>query len=147
VTDAGPALALYFRPVQNRIVVRYADGHVVKGTTADFAPGRPIFHVAVQPGAGQSASVLDVPLHALKAVFFVRDFNGDSSYNEVKDFVAGAVQGRKIEVEFNDGEKLVGTTMGYQPDRPGFFLVPADPKSNNERCFIVRAAVKNVKFL
>ena len=38
------------------------------------------------------------------------------------------------------------TTQGYQPDRPGFFVVPVDPKSNNDRCFVVMAAVKAVRF-
>jgi hypothetical protein len=37
--------------------------------------------------------------------------------------------------------------MGYQPNRSGFFLVPADPESNNERCYIVSAAVKKVEFV
>ena len=132
--------------MQNRIVVRYADGTVIKGTTADFSPGRPSFHVALS-ASGSAPEVIEILLTQLKAVFFVKDFTGNSTYNEMKTFAAGAVQGRKIEVEFADGEKLVGTTMGYQPDRPGFFLVPADPKSNNERCYIVKTAVKDVRFL
>jgi Family of unknown function (DUF6982) len=133
--------------VQNRIVVRYADGQILKGTTADFSPGRPTFHVAVAATGGATAGTEEVWVDSLKAVFFVKDFSGNATYNEVKAFEGGSVQGRKIEVEFVDGERLVGTTMGYQPDRPGFFLVPADPKSNNERCFIVKTAVRGVKFL
>ena len=58
-----------------------------------------------------------------------------------------ARSGRKVQVEFSDGETIVGTTQGYQPDRPGFFVVPVDPKSNNDRCFVVMAAVKKVTFL
>lgn len=50
-------------------------------------------------------------------------------------------------MKFADGEDIVGTTMGYEPDRLGFFVVPVDPKSNNERCFVVMAAVKAVTFL
>ncbi len=134
--------------MQNRIVVRYADGQILKGTTADFSPGRPTFHVAAAGQAAGPATVAEISIVDLKAVFFVRDFAGNATYDEVKSFAGGpAAQGRKIEVEFADGETLVGTTMGYQPDRPGFFLVPADPKSNNERCFIVKSAVKAVKFL
>lgn len=58
-----------------------------------------------------------------------------------------AVSGKKIEVTFNDGEVLVGTTMGYDAQRPGFFLFPADDKTNNTRMFVVMAAVKSVRFL
>jgi hypothetical protein len=55
--------------------------------------------------------------------------------------------GRKIRVRFKDGEVLVGTTQGYQPGRPGFFLVPADPGSNIERCYVISAATDEVTFL
>jgi hypothetical protein len=52
-----------------------------------------------------------------------------------------------MEVTFKDGEVLVGTTLGYDPSRPGFFIFPADPKSNNIRVFAVATAVKKVRFL
>jgi hypothetical protein len=62
--------------------------------------------------------------------------------------VAGkALSGKKIEVTFKDGEVLVGTTTGYDTQRPGFFLFPADDKTNNTRTFVVTAAVKGVRFL
>ena len=65
---------------------------------------------------------------------------------------ADSVRGRSmfgssfVQVTFKDGETLVGATQGYQPDRPGFFLTPADPKSNNERIFVVTKAVARVSF-
>jgi hypothetical protein len=55
--------------------------------------------------------------------------------------------GRKIQVAFKDGELMLGTTQGYQPNRPGFFVVPADAQSNIERCFVVTAATQEVKFV
>jgi hypothetical protein len=42
---------------------------------------------------------------------------------------------------------LVGTTTGYQPGRPGFFLEPADANSNNERCYVVTSAAEEINFL
>jgi len=50
-------------------------------------------------------------------------------------------------VVFKDGEVLMGTTTGYQPGRSGFFIVPADSGSNNERCYIVTAATKEVSII
>ena len=32
-------------PVANKVVARYLDGRVLKGTTLDFIPARPHFHV------------------------------------------------------------------------------------------------------
>jgi hypothetical protein len=42
---------------------------------------------------------------------------------------------------------MVGTTQGYQPGRPGFFLVPADTGSNTERCYVVAAAAQEISFI
>ena len=134
--------------MQNKIVARYVDGRILKGTTADFLPAKPVFHLVPTPQRGTAISVVEVRLADLKALFFVKDFGGDSVYNESKAFPPRAApQGRRLQVTFRDGETLVGTTTGYQPDRTGFFLVPVDPKSNNDRCFIVAAAVKAVRFL
>ena len=132
----------------NRVVARYLDGRTIKDTTADFLPTRPTFHVIPGGQSGTSIQVADVRMADLKAVFFVKDLAGDAAYNEGKAFAPDArAAGRKVQVEFKDGEVIVGTTQGYQPDRPGFFVVPVDPKSNNDRCFVVMAAVKDVKFL
>jgi hypothetical protein len=129
-----------------KIVVRYANGKTLKGYSHDFSPLAKQFYVRQDPmaqGGGQQVVVRD-----LKAVFFVRDFYGDNSLEERKHFVPGtALPGRKVEVTFNDGEVLVGATTGYAPERPGFFLFPADAKSNNVRVFVVMAAVKTVRFL
>jgi hypothetical protein len=39
-----------------------------------------------------------------------------------------------------------GYTSGYSPDRPAFFVFPADPQSNTERIFVVTAATGHVEF-
>jgi hypothetical protein len=134
---------------KNRIVVRYRDGRTVKGHTADFLATRPSFHVVpVDAGAAALKGTVEIPLAELKGVFFVKDFAGNRAYQETNAFAPEQrVPGRKLRVEFEDGEVLVGSTMGYQPNRPGFFLVPADPSSNNERCYVVSAAVKAVTLL
>ena len=48
---------------------------------------------------------------------------------------------------FLDGETMAGFTMGYSKDKPGFFLIPADPEGNNQRVFVVRAATRSVEFV
>ncbi len=84
----------------------------------------------------------------IKAVFFVKTFEGNKEYNERKEFITGdRVQGRRVEVIFADGEVLRGTTVGYDPQRLGFFLIPVDPDSNNIRIFVISNAVKTFRFL
>lgn len=129
----------------NKVVVHQANGWIVKGTTTDFSPEKETFHV--KP-VGIGAKPLPVHLSELKAVFFVRDLNGNPAHKERKEF--GPVKprvGRKIRVECRDGEVLVGTTVVYQPERKGFFLVPADATSNNVRCYVLASAVRRVDFL
>ena len=129
--------------LHNRVVARFADGRVLKGTTQDFAVGRDYFHV-IPPETG--AELVRVNLATLKAVFFVKNHAGDKDYNEKKAFEK-PVPGRKLQVTFRDGEVLVGSSTAYDAGRPGFFMTPADPKSNNDRIYVVARAVRSVAFI
>jgi hypothetical protein len=128
------------------VVARYVNGKRVKGFSQDFFPNKDRFRV--YPAAKPSGEAVEVLVKELKAVFFVQDFAGNSLYHERKKYLEGEKpSGRKVEVTFMDGEVLVGTTLGYDPSRPGFFLFPADPKSNNIRVFAVSTSVKKVRYL
>jgi len=131
----------------NKVVARFADGHMVKGMTADFIPAKDTFHVSL---ADAPAADPPVEIHTkdLKALFFVKDLAGNPKHVRRNEFdPAHPPAGRKIRVQFKDGEELVGTTTGYQRGRPGFFLVPADTDSDTERCYIVVAATREIRFL
>jgi hypothetical protein len=129
----------------NKVVARYKDGRVMKGHTTDFVPNRPFFHLSLIDSAEKPVMVR---LEELKAIFFVKDFAGNPDYRDRKDFdSAKHPMGRKIRVLFKDGEEIIGTTQGYQQGRPVFFLVPADPESNIERCMVVASAAKEITFI
>lgn len=128
-----------------KVVLRYRDGRVLKGSTLDFAPHKARFHLFP---VGSPAQAIEVAVQELKAIFFVRDFAGSPEYQEQKHFPEGRrPPGRKVEVMFEDGEVLVGYTVSYDPQRPGFVLVPADPQSNNLSVFVVLAGVRKVSYL
>ncbi len=129
-----------------KVVVRYAVGGLIKGFTQDFFPNKERFHV--YPADQSHRRAVAVSIRDLKAVFVVRDFLGNSQYNEQKKFnEADTPSGKKIEVSFLDGEVIIGSTLAYDRNRPGFFIVPADPKSNNIRIFAVSSAIRNVRQL
>jgi hypothetical protein len=44
-----------------------------------------------------------------------------------------------------DNEVIYGSTMGYNKQRKGFFVLPADPASNNVRIYVVASAIKEIK--
>lgn len=130
----------------NKVVAHYHDGRTLKGFVADFFPNKEVFHLV--PSDTPKAAAVTVRFNELKALFFVKDFKGNSPYHDRKEFKSDrAVIGRKIQVIFKDGEILLGTTQGFHSDRPGFFLIPADPRSNNERCFVFVAATRKIAFV
>jgi hypothetical protein len=129
-----------------KVFVRFSDGKLIKGFTEDFFPNKERFHVI--PADNPSGGAIEVSTKDLKAIFLVRDFIGDSLYNERKKYIEGEKpSGKKVEVTFIDGEVLVGSTLGYDAKRQGFFIFPADPKSNNIRVYAVCSAVEKVRYL
>lgn len=131
-----------------KIVVRFLDGRVMKGHSQDFNPTRIMFHLQEEAAKPADRKTLQIEIKDLKAVFFVKTYAGNKDFHERKEFaMADRAQGRKVEVTFTDGETMQGSTVGYDPQRPGFFLLPIDPGSNNMRIFVVSAAVKTFRFL
>ena len=131
----------------NQVVARFLDGRTLKGQTNDFLPAKNMFHVA-DDTALPGTKPVEVRVPELKALYFVKSLGGDPKHQKTNAFpTQAAIPGRKVRVLFKDGEVLLGTTQGYQPDRPGFFLLPADPQSNNERCFVVMSAAESVTFV
>ena len=129
----------------NKVVVAYLDGRRSRGCVCDFSPLKDTFRLVSESSLAQQKGA-EVALKDLKPVFFVKDFRGDSKYKESMKIEEGK-QGRKVEVTFSDGEKIVGTTQGYNPKSKGFFVFPADAKSNSLRIFVVNWNVRDVKFL
>jgi hypothetical protein len=128
---------------RNRVVVRFKAGRLLKGYTHDFKPMVDAFHLVDQAGSTHTVRCQD-----LKAVFFVKTFEGDSKYEEKKNFSevdCAALKGLKVKLTFLDGEMIRGFSLGYGRDRKGFYLIPIDPKSNNDRIYVVTSALRDVK--
>ncbi len=134
-------------PEQVKVVVHFSNHRVVKGYTQDFFPNKPLFHLRPVDSAS-AGEAMEILLKDLKAIFFVKDFQGNPGYKDKKEFISKEQSsGRKVEITFVDGEILIGTTLGYDPKRVGFFVFPADPGSNNLRVFALSAAVRNVRYV
>jgi hypothetical protein len=132
-------------PGWSRIVIRYKNGHMLKGFTHNFVATKGFVYVSTDPSESLDARTA-VPFTEVKAVFFVRDHDGNPGYAENKR-LDPSIGGRSVSVTFSDGEELIGTSVNYNSSAPGFFVHPADLESNNERVFIVAASVRAVKFL
>jgi hypothetical protein len=128
--------------MENKVVAHFRDGHLMKGTTNTFAPTKDKFHLI-----GANGKTIEIALAQLKALFFVKQIEGSRAYHEKKEFDTGRNLGRKIRCEFFDGEVLLGYCQGYDTKRLGFFIVPSDSRSNNERIFVINAAALKVSFI
>jgi hypothetical protein len=131
--------------VGRMVVARFRDGRMVKGTTRDFLPNRPLFHVYVD--GDEKARALEVTMDSLKAVFFVKDYTGESVRRDDYDFARAQGYGRKARVTFHDGEEISGFTTGYNPKAQGFFLIPADQRSNNARIYVLNQAIREFRWV
>jgi len=131
---------------RTQIVARYSNGKIIKGYTLDFFPNKDRFHVTSVDKP--SDRPIEVMVNQLKAVFVVRDLKGNPQYVERKSYMEEETPyGTPLEITFEDGEVMVGSSMGFDLRRQGFFITPADPNCNNLRVFVVCSAVKRIRQL
>jgi len=127
----------------NKVVVHYKNGGVIKGMTLDFVAEKPKFHLT-----HMDQKIEEIDTESTKAIFFVKSFEGNKDYKEPRDFTGvnpKDIRGLKVKVIFQDNETVLGSTMGYNKQRKGFFILPVDPQSNNTRIYVVASAIKEIK--
>jgi len=145
--DAGEQRrrGLIMPKIENKVVVHFRDGRIVKGFTHDFNPNKETFHVT---DVHNENEVTEVSTVLMKAVFFVKTFEGDKNHPHPEDFSLESlksVPGLKLKVTFFDREVMYGTTHGYSPQRKGFFIFPADKTINNDRVFVIKDSTTAVE--
>ena len=128
--------------MQNKVIVQTTNGEIIKGHTNDFSPHKDFFHLKEEA----SEETLEIDVFDLKAVYFVKTYEGNPNHDERTDAERSGL-GKKIKVLFKDGEKLFGYTQGFSPNRPGFFVFPVDADSNNDRIFVVSSATDEIDFI
>jgi len=126
-----------------KVVAHFIDHTIVKGTSADVDPKRPLCHVQTA-----DRGMVEVDLRQVKALFFVKDLNGQPAYDEVHEAAEGdqRLRGtRRVQLTFSDGEELGGLMNRFPPVGPFFFVLPLDQRSNNIRILVNRDAVASMQ--
>ncbi|UCH44438.1 MAG: hypothetical protein JSV11_09050 [Nitrospiraceae bacterium] len=125
----------------DKIVLRFKDKTLLKGHAKDFSPGKKIFHMRLLNG-----ETVMVDVEKLKAVFFVKRFEGDKDYRyRYKDALPWG--GTRMKVKFSDGEVMIGYTQHHQIIDDGFFMTSADIKGNNTCVYIIKSSTHQVSYL
>ena len=131
-----------------KVILRFLSGRIIKGYISDFSPLNN--HISV---IDETSNKQDIQLNELKAVFYVKSFEGNKLYFEKKSFTKTNQKGKKILVRFKDGERLIGYLEGDVPwqrgfflesKKDGFFIIPSDDQTNNIKVFVVSTSVTNV---
>jgi hypothetical protein len=98
----------------------------------------------------QSGEVEDIPLTNVKAVFFVKDFSGQTSHVDLlfHDRLP-PMECLWIRIRFEDGETVEGiihNALDYIVG-PGFFMAPADPIGNNWLIYVSKSKLTGFEIL
>ena len=129
-----------------KVVVRRLDHGLVKGfvdSTSYLGPEG----IEILEREGRT---LTIPLHEIKGVFFVKDFDGNPQRSERKLFQSRPrMAGLWVRMTFKDKEILEGllpsNLLEHSPQ--GFLVVPADLYSNNLKVFVPRTALNEINVL
>jgi hypothetical protein len=130
---------------RSKAVVAFLDGRRLKGYIYNFSTQKDRFRIFLEQDTLQREGT-DIQMKDLKAIFFAKDFVGNPEYKEFQT-LNPVTQGHKPEVEFQDGERIVGVTDAYNPHKIGFFIVPVDPRSNNLRVFVVTRNARQIRWI
>ena len=139
--------------MSEKVVARFNDGKVLKGYLKDFSINKEV--VILQEAEKKKKHTISI--EDIKAIFFVKSFEGDSEYRERKAYGIRKSTGRKIYVKFKDGESMIGFIEGELPwkkgffmrskqdeEKKGFFMIPTDSDSNNIKIFIIGSSVRDI---
>ena len=142
----------------HRVVARLRDGKLIKGflkgpaplpvssqPDLDFAVGQQIDLVL-----SESDQEISLDLVNLKALFFVKTFEGNREYAELKFFdKSPPIRGLWVRVQFYDKECIEGTIENSIQHliEPGILMRPPDPRSNNEILYVLKSSLINFRVL
>lgn len=143
---------------QSKVVAHAKDGRLFKGFldngVDDLPSGAGVPRPANLPEQLHIRSIdgktHSVALTELKAIFFVKSFDGSKQYTETKFFNAHPVlEGIWARLHFNDNETIEGVIYNslHFLTSEGFFLKPPDPQSNNQMMYVLKSSLRDFRIM
>ncbi len=99
----------------------------------------------------ESGNESTFPIKDLKAIFFVKEFNGDPAYDEVLFLKKETARPWLwVHVEFEDGEILEGRIRNSEEiinGSTGFFIWVSDEYANSQSVYVVKKSIRKFKIM
>ena len=127
--DGKELLSSSFVQGDRRVVIHLLDGQVKRGELRDA--DLMASHI---PLHSSTDTLENIPIDRIKAIFFMVAPGSQRP----------ALHGQKVRLTFQDGREVVGFSTDYKTGDPGFFVTPADARSNTERIFVLRWSVLSI---
>jgi hypothetical protein len=134
--SAQPASAPVMAPVnafiegEHRVIIHTVEGQVKRGAIRDVDLLDESIPLEQQTGFAPER----IPIKRIKAIFFMLATGSRPPQPD----------GQKIRITFIDGRQVAGFSHDYKGTGEGFFVIPADTRTNTSRIFIYRASVQAV---
>jgi hypothetical protein len=150
VATANPALKVVAHLTDGRLIKGHSD--VVPATDLEFLLKRDAVSMPseVKVRTIDTGKIMKIPISSLKALFFVKSFEGKGTYKEIKFFEGHpAIEGLWVRLKFLDGEWTEGVVRNshHVLTEPGFLVKPPDPQSNNEILYIIKSFLTEFQVL
>jgi len=136
---------------RRKVIIRYMDGVLLRGyfnaEDESALQRNEAESFAVQTADGDRAEVHPADI---KAIFFVKSFEGAPDYSEFKVFTFQPNgKGVWIRVHFRDGEIMEGVAPNRIDTyvKPVFFMTPPDPASNNQTVLVWKQSLVEMQIL
>ncbi|MFN7086641.1 MAG: ATPase, T2SS/T4P/T4SS family [Burkholderiales bacterium] len=124
-------------------LVVFNDGRKALGNLLRFFPHEK--RVEFQPRGGDGGE-LDIAFDSIKNLILTQPVSltrHSTALETLAEDLTPAPETQEFRVEFKDGERLVGETMGYVPEKFGVFLFLAAKNGHARRCFIPALAIND----
>lgn len=145
-----PSLKVVAHLRGGKLVKGYTDAVPVSDLEALMQEGTVALPRTITVRPAESRKTVTLALNSLKALFFVKTFEGHKEYKEIKFFDADPpIDGLWVRLTFLDKESTEGVvrnSLDVLVNR-GFFLKPPDPHSNNEIVYVVKDSLAEFRVL
>jgi hypothetical protein len=129
-----------------QLVVKYIDERILKGTPTTWDIDSDGFNLLPRDALPGSNEEIYISFADLKAVYFVRDFDGQIGKKIVSP--ATQIRGLHMLLKFSDKENVEGyTSESYSPASPRFYFFPADQSGNTISLLVERRHLEKVELL